>query len=111
MWDAAWNIIANCNNLAQQVENEDTLLFYDRTHERDMIFAEAIALRAYMHFDLLRIYAPSLLMNPGERTFIPYVDKYPSIIFIFPLLKPEELVEAANHFFDSTTSITFLASA
>lgn len=50
------NIIANCNNLAQQVENEDTLLFYDRTHERDMIFAEAIALRAYMHFDLLRIY-------------------------------------------------------
>ena len=70
MWDAAWNIIANCNNLAQQVENEDTLLFYDRTHERDMIFAEAIALRAYMHFDLLRIYAPSLLMNPGERTFL-----------------------------------------
>lgn len=80
MWDAAWNIIANCNNLAQQVENEDTLLFYDRTHERDMIFAEAIALRAYMHFDLLRIYAPSLLMNPGERTFIPYVDKYPSYL-------------------------------
>ena len=80
MWDAAWNIIANCNNLAQQVENEDTLLFYDRTHERDMIFAEAIALRAYMHFDLLRIYAPSLLMNPGERTFIPYVNVYPSYV-------------------------------
>lgn len=80
MWDAAWNIIANCNNLAQQVENEDTLLFYDRAHERDMIFAEAIALRAYMHFDLLRIYAPSLPMDPGKRTFIPYVDKYPSYL-------------------------------
>lgn len=80
MWDAAWNVIANCNNLAQQVENEDTLLFYDRARERDMIYAEAIALRAYMHFDLLRIYAPSLAMNPGNRTFIPYVDKYPSYL-------------------------------
>ena len=24
MWSAAWNIIANCNNLAQQVAEEDT---------------------------------------------------------------------------------------
>lgn len=80
MWDAAWNIIANCNNLAQQVEREDTLKFYSRTRERDMIFAEAIALRAYMHFDLLRMYAPSLAMNPGDRTFIPYVDEYPSYL-------------------------------
>lgn len=80
MWDAAWNIIANCNNLAQQVENQDTLLFYGGARERDMIYAEAIALRAYMHFDLLRIYAPSLLMNPGERTYIPYVEKYPSYL-------------------------------
>ena len=33
-----------------------------------------------MHFDLLRIYAPSLAMNPGDRLFIPYVDKYPSYL-------------------------------
>ena len=46
-----------------------------------MILGEAIALRAYMHFDLLRIYAPSLAMNPGDRLFIPYVDKL-SILFI-----------------------------
>ena len=80
MWSAAWNIIANCNNLAQQVAEEDTMLFYKRTQEKNMILGEAIALRAYMHFDLLRIYAPSLAMNPGDRLFIPYVDKYPSYL-------------------------------
>ena len=33
-----------------------------------------------MPFDLLRIYAPSLAMNPGDRLSIPYVDKYPSYL-------------------------------
>lgn len=80
MWVAAWNIIANCNNLVQQIVEEDTMLFYSRTKEKNMILGEAIALRAYMHFDLLRMYAPSPAMNPGERTFIPYVDKYPSYL-------------------------------
>jgi hypothetical protein len=56
------------------------MLFYKRTQEKNMILGEAIALRAYMHFDLLRIYAPSLAMNPGDRLFIPYVDKYPSYL-------------------------------
>lgn len=80
MWDDAWNIVANCNNLIQQVENADTLLFYDKKKERDMILGEALALRAYVQFDLLRIYAPSLAMNPGERTFIPYVESYPAYL-------------------------------
>ncbi len=43
MWSAAWNIIANCNNLAQQVAEEDTMLFYKRTQEKNMILGEAIA--------------------------------------------------------------------
>lgn len=80
MWSAAWNIIANCNNLAQQVAEEDTTLFYKGKQEKNLILGEAIALRAYMHFDLLRIYAPSPAMNPGDRIFIPYVDKYPSYL-------------------------------
>lgn len=80
MWAAAWNIIANCNNLVQQVAEEDTIQFFNRAQEKNMILGEAIALRAYMHFDLLRMYAPSPAMSPGERTFIPYVDKYPSYL-------------------------------
>lgn len=44
MWSAAWNIIANCNNLAQQVAEEDTMLFYKRTQEKNMILGESYCL-------------------------------------------------------------------
>jgi len=80
MWEAAWNIVANCNNLIQQVESADTTLFYKGEEERNMIWGEAIALRAYIQFDLLRLYAPAPSTNPGERTFIPYVDEYPAYV-------------------------------
>ena len=80
MWEAAWNIVANCNNLIQQVEGADTTLFYKGEEERNMIWGEAIALRAYIQFDLLRLYAPAPSTNPGERTFIPYVDEYPAYV-------------------------------
>lgn len=80
MWSDLWNLVANCNELAQQAEKADSMLFHDREKERQMILGEAIGLRAYIQFDLLRIYAPSLAMNPGERTFIPYIDVYPSYL-------------------------------
>lgn len=80
MWADAWNVVANCNELAQMAEQADPSIFMDGDFERNMILGEAIALRAYVQFDLLRVYAPSPKMNPGERTFIPYVNLYPSYV-------------------------------
>lgn len=83
MWNAAWNVVANCNNLAQQVANADSLIFYGGEQERRMILSEAIGLRALMQFDLLRIYAPAPIRmgyQDDKRTFIPYVDTYPSYV-------------------------------
>ena len=80
MWNDSWNVVANCNELAQQAEQADSTLFYGGELERKMILGEAIGLRAYLQFDLLRVYAPSLAMNPEKRTFIPYVNEYPSYV-------------------------------
>lgn len=80
MWSDVWNLVANCNELAQQAEKADSMLFYDGERERQMILGEAIGLRAYIQFDLLRIYAPSPKMEPGNRTFIPYVNVYPAYL-------------------------------
>ena len=80
MWSDAWNVVANCNELAQQAELADSTLFYSGELERKMILGEAIGLRAYMQFDLLRIYAPSPAMNPGNQTFIPYINTYPAYV-------------------------------
>ncbi|MBD3588812.1 RagB/SusD family nutrient uptake outer membrane protein [Bacteroides sp. GM023] len=80
MWSDAWNVVANCNELAQQAEVADSILFFGGEKERKMILGEAIGLRAYIQFDLLRVYAPSPVMNPGNRTFIPYVNAYPAYV-------------------------------
>ena len=80
MWNTAWNTIANCNNLIQQTEKADSTIFYKSEYERQLILAEAIGLRAYMHFDLLRIYAPAPAANPGSNTYIPYVNYYPAYV-------------------------------
>ena len=83
LWEEAWNVVANCNNLAQQAAVADSSLFRAGEYERRMIEGEALGLRAYMQFDLLRIYAPApASRNYAEdpRTFIPYVDTYPSYV-------------------------------
>lgn len=83
MWNAAWNIVANCNELAQKTASADSTLFRRRDWERKMILGEAIGLRAFMQFDLLRVYAPapsSVGFADDKRTFIPYVDSYPSYV-------------------------------
>lgn len=83
MWNAAWNVVANCNELAQQAAIADSKLFTEGERERQMILGEAIGLRAFMQFDLLRIYAPSpssVSFEEDKRTFIPYVNIYPSYV-------------------------------
>ena len=83
MWNAAWNVVANCNELAQQAAKADPSIFYGLDGERQMILGEAIGLRAFIQFDLLRIYAPSpssVGFKEDKRTFIPYVNTYPSYL-------------------------------
>lgn len=82
MWNSAWNAIANCNELIQKTQEAaaDTTIFYLGDRERKLILSEAIGLRAMLHFDLLRIYAPAPVTNPGTKGYIPYVDYYPAYV-------------------------------
>lgn len=66
--DRVENAIANCNELIQKAETADSTIFYKGNAERKLIMNEAIGLRAYLHFDLLRIYAPAPSANPGDKT-------------------------------------------
>ena len=43
-----------------------------------MITGEAYALRGFIHFDLLRLFAPSLAAG-GDGNYIPYCETYPAI--------------------------------
>ena len=57
IWKRAFNVIANCNNLIQQVETKDTTFFPYGKVERDLVLGEALGMRALMHFEIMRLYA------------------------------------------------------
>lgn len=40
----------------------------------------SLALRAFLQFDMLRLFAPAPVTQPGGRKFIPYINVYPSYI-------------------------------
>lgn len=79
IWSTGYNNIANCNNLINNVSNANPSLFAQDELEKNMIWGEALALRALIHFDMLRMFAPSMLKDDG-KAYIPYVDVYPTII-------------------------------
>lgn len=73
-------MVANCNNIIQQIEHADPEIFSWKEKEKAMIWGEALALRAFIQFDMLRLFAPAPSTNLGDRKFIPYVNTYPSYI-------------------------------
>lgn len=80
IWGNVYKTVANCNNLIQNIERESSETFTYLERERNMIWGEALALRAFVQLDMLRLFAPSLAMNPQSRTYIPYVSVYPSYV-------------------------------
>lgn len=73
LWEKAYNAIANCNNLIEKTKKADTQVFIGGEAEKGLIEGEALALRAYLHFDMLRLFAP---LKDDENTYIPYHDTY-----------------------------------
>ena len=76
IWSKGYNTIANCNNIIRNIDALKTGDFRGGEAERQMIKGEALAARAWMHFDLLRLFAPALVANPAG-IYIPYVTDFP----------------------------------
>ena len=78
IWADGYNVIANTNNLIQNIENASPDIFAGGEMERKMIMGEAYACRALMHFDLCRLFAPAPVENE-TGLYLPYVETYPNI--------------------------------
>ncbi|ANE53196.1 RagB/SusD family nutrient uptake outer membrane protein [Flavisolibacter tropicus] len=66
MWLRMYNVVANVNNILDHID-QDKAIFTGSNY--DIIKGEALALRAFIHFDLLRLFASVDLTKPA----IPYV--------------------------------------
>lgn len=74
IWQELYFCIANCNILLQNLEKVSPDFFAVDYHY-NMIKGEALALRAFFHLDLLRLYAPAPIVKENVLA-IPYVDVY-----------------------------------
>lgn len=77
IWQTAYNTIANCNALINHISEADPGIFpYAESGEREMIYGEALAARALMHFEMLRLFAAAPAVDPDSKA-IPYSTSYP----------------------------------
>jgi hypothetical protein len=73
IWQGNYNTIANLNNLIARLKTTDPRMFAKNNHE--VILGEALGLRAFLHFDLLRLFAPSYKAGVTAKA-IPYVTTF-----------------------------------
>lgn len=72
LWSNYYTQIANCNYILQYVDERKTILgsgYYE------ILKAEVLALRAYLHFDILRLFGP----QPAEGNDKPAIPYYPYV--------------------------------
>lgn len=88
VWTNQYNQIANLNNLIEHIDAADTKI--SATYH-DLIKGEALALRAFLHFDLMRLYGPIYSEETKATTCIPYQET--SSKEIQPLLPAQTVME------------------
>ena len=83
IWDDAYNVIANANEMlrnagafqrvdsARTIDREPSIAFVSEQN-RDILVGEALAVRAFVHFDLLRMFGQNPRLQP-DAVSIPYV--------------------------------------
>jgi len=68
IWLSAYSGIANANNILGHIEAKKSVF---RDNNYNLVKGEALALRAFLHFDLLRMFGPVMAVNASAPA-IPY---------------------------------------
>jgi len=74
----SYNAIANLNNIIEQLNTADQSMFDAGKYNE--IKGEALGLRAFLHFDLLRLFTKSYKDGGAASPGIPYVTQYKPVI-------------------------------
>ena len=77
IWLKGYRVIANCNKLIEEIQKKDSSFFPQGALEKNLILGEALAIRGFVHFDLVRMFAPAPVTK-DDSPYIPYFTEYPS---------------------------------
>ncbi|MRG43776.1 RagB/SusD family nutrient uptake outer membrane protein [Chitinophaga sp. SYP-B3965] len=87
IWLGLYGVVANANLILENVDVKKNLF---TGINYNIIKGEALAMRAYCHFDVLRLFADSYVTDPNGKG-IPYVTKFSKDIP--PMFKVGEAIE------------------
>ena len=66
IWENMYNVIADLNNLLYWADKNKKV--FTTAHYYEVIKGEALGLRAFLHFDLLRMFGPVYKVNPDAAS-------------------------------------------
>lgn len=89
LWTTMYTLIANVNVLLEHCDEEGSAI---SSRYYSMVKGEALALRAMMHFDMLRFYGPIYSDQTSSQEAIPYLDKANNRDML-PILSAKEVAD------------------
>ena len=72
IWNNMYSVIAEVNNILRWIDKNGGVM---TEATRQQIKGQCYLVRAYLHFDLLRLFAPDVKLSPNEKA-IPYVEVF-----------------------------------
>ncbi len=78
IWASGYETIGYINNILRNLERKDE----NSMHWYKLYKGEALGMRAFLHFDLLRLFAPHIASQPKAQA-IPYVTIYEALVSPF----------------------------
>lgn len=85
IWEQAYKTILSCNKFLENIEKYGAI----SEEKKNELKGEAIAIRALVHFDMLRLYGPIYKVSPSNPS-IPYYDA--PLTTNNPLLPANEII-------------------
>ncbi len=94
IWTKSYNTITNANLLIQQLREVDGGMF--ESGVKELLLGEAMAIRAYIHLDLVRLFqVPYLSPNGKTAARIPYMESLDGLEFV-PSSTTDEILDKVD---------------
>ena len=94
IWTQMYNTITNANLLLEELDKAEDGMF--EAGVKELLTGEALAIRAYLHLDLVRLFQPPYLSEQGKTAKrIPYMDTLDALTFT-PSSTTDEILDKVD---------------
>ncbi|MFH6995098.1 RagB/SusD family nutrient uptake outer membrane protein [Flavobacterium sp. FlaQc-48] len=87
IWEKAFTTILSANKFLESIDEHEGVVSKEKA---DLLKGEAVAIRAMLHFDMLRMFGPIYKVSPNDPG-IPYYDKF--VTANNPILPANEVIK------------------